>query len=329
MYMNGVNVMWERKINEFKIGESFMAFFLIRKVESKTTGGGNKYLDILLGDSSGEIVARMWDCSPEDENQLVKNILVKVKGNVVDWQGKKQVKIDKIRPAIDEDGVNINEFIPVAPISSEDMYDELFKYTLKIEDIKIREMVQLIVAESGERLLTHPAAVQNHHAIRSGLLYHTLTMLQAGEKISEIYSFLDKNLLFAGIILHDIAKIEELDANKLGLATEYTAEGQLLGHIVQGIKRIDKAANKVGLDEESSILLQHMVLSHHYEPEFGSPKKPMIPEAEVLHYLDILDARMFDMQKALSEIQPGEFTDRVWVLNNRKLYKNEKKQVNE
>lgn len=329
MYMIGVNVMWERKLNEFKIGESFMAFFLIRKVESKITGGGSKYLDILLGDSSGEIVARMWDCSPEDENQLVKNILVKVKGNVVDWQGKKQVKIDKIRPAIDEDGVNINEFIPVAPISSEDMYDELFQYTLKIEDIKIREMVQLIVAESGERLLTHPAAVQNHHAIRSGLLYHTLTMLQAGEKISEIYTFLDKNLLFAGIIVHDIAKIEELDANKLGLATEYTTEGQLLGHIVQGIKRIEKAANKVGLDEESSILLQHMVLSHHYEPEFGSPKKPMIPEAEVLHYLDILDARMFDMQKALSEIQPGEFTDRVWVLNNRKLYKNEKKQVNE
>ncbi len=321
--------MWERKINEFRIGESFLAFFLIRKVESKTTGGGSKYLDILLGDSSGEIVARMWGCSPEDEVQLVKNILVKVKGNVVEWQGKKQVKIEKIRPVIDEDGVNINEFIPVAPISSEDMYDDLFQYVKKIEDKKIREMVQLIIAESGERLLTHPAAVQNHHAIRSGLLYHTLTMLQAGEKISEIYTFLDKNLLFAGIILHDISKIDELDANKLGLATEYTGEGQLLGHIIQGIKRIEKAAHKVGLDEESSILLQHMVLSHHYEPEFGSPKKPMIPEAEVLHYLDILDARLYDMQKALGEIQPGEFTDKVWVLNNRKLYKNQKKQVNE
>ena len=248
---------------------------------------------------------------------------------MVEWQGKKQVKVDKIRPAIEEDGVNINEFIPVAPISSEDMYDELFQYTLKIKDKKTREMVQLIIAESGERLLTHPAAVQNHHAIKSGLLYHTLTMLQAGEKIAEIYTFLNKDLLFSGIILHDIAKINEIDANKLGLATDYTAEGQLLGHIIQGIKRIEKAANKVGLDEESSILLQHMILSHHYEPEFGSPKKPMIPEAEVLHYLDILDARMFDMQKALGEVQPGEFTDRIWVLNNRKLYKSEKQQVNE
>ncbi|KUO59252.1 MAG: CMP-binding protein [Gracilibacter sp. BRH_c7a] len=321
--------MWERKLNDFKIGESFMAFFLIRKAECKNTNNGSRYLDLLFGDSSGEITARMWDCTPEDEKQLIKNTLVKVKGNVVEWQGKKQVKVDKIRPAIEEDGVNINEFIPVAPISSEDMYDELFQYTLKIKDKKTREMVQLIIAESGERLLTHPAAVQNHHAIKSGLLYHTLTMLQAGEKIAEIYTFLNKDLLFSGIILHDIAKINEIDANKLGLATDYTAEGQLLGHIIQGIKRIEKAANKVGLDEESSILLQHMILSHHYEPEFGSPKKPMIPEAEVLHYLDILDARMFDMQKALGEVQPGEFTDRIWVLNNRKLYKSEKQQVNE
>ena len=321
--------MWKRKLNEYKIGESFMAFFLIRKVDSKTTGGGSKYLDILLGDSSGEIVARMWDCSPEDEIQLVKNILVKVKGNVVEWQGKKQVKIDKIRPVIEEDGVNINELIPVAPIDPEVMYEELFQYILKIQDKKIRDMVQLIIAEAGEKLLTHPAAVQNHHAIRSGLLYHTLTMLKAGEKITEIYTFLDKDLLFAGIILHDISKLDELDANELGLASEYTAQGQLLGHIIQGIKTLEKAAEKIGLDVEISVLLQHMVLSHHYEPEFGSPKRPMIPEAEVLHHLDILDARMFDMRKALGEVQPGEFTDRIWVLNNRKLYKTEKKQVND
>ena len=321
--------MWKRKLSDFKIGESFLTFFLIRKMECKTTNNGGKYLDLLLGDSSGEITARMWDCTSEDEKQYVKNVLVKVKGNVVDWQGKKQVKIDKIRLAIEEDGVNISELIPVAPIEPEDMYEELFQYIQKIQDKKIRDMVQLIITESGGRLLTHPAAVQNHHAIRSGLLYHILTMLKAGEKIAEVYTFLDKDLLFAGIILHDISKLDELDANELGLASEYTTEGQLLGHIIQGIKRIEKAADRLGLDEEISVLLQHMVLSHHYEPEFGSPKRPMIPEAEVLHYLDILDARMFDMQKALREVQPGEFTDKVWVLNNRKLYKTEKKQVNE
>lgn len=314
-------MMWKRKLSEYKIGETFMAFFLIRKVEGKTTAGGSKYLDIILGDSSGEIVARLWDCTSEDESQLQKNILVKVKGSVVEWQGKKQVKIDKIRPVIEEDGVNIKDFVPVAPYEPEEMYAELIEYTQKIEGTKLREMVQLIIAESGERLLTHPAAVQNHHALCAGLLYHTLTMLKAGEKLLEVYSFLNKDILLAGIILHDIAKIEEIDANQLGVASEYTVEGQLLGHIIQGVKIIEKASRNVGLDVETSILLEHMILSHHYEPEFGSPKKPMFPEAEVLHYLDILDARMFDMQKALGEVKSGEFTDRLWVLNNRKLYK--------
>lgn len=319
----------ERKLNDLVVGESFIAFFLIRKIECKTTNNGGKYLDLLLGDASGEMTARMWNCTPEDVEQYVANTVVKIKGNVIDWQGKKQIKIDKIRLVLEEDNVDINELIPVAPIDSEDMYQELLQYMTKIQDKKIRELVQLIITESGKRLLTHPAAVQNHHAIRSGLLYHTLTMLKAGEKITEIYTFLDKDLLFAGIILHDISKLDELDANELGLASAYTVEGQLLGHIIQGIKKIEKAADRVGLDVKVSVLLQHMVLSHHYEPEFGSPKRPMIPEAEVLHYLDILDARMFDMQKVLTEVQPGEFTDKVWVLNNRKLYKNEKKQVDE
>ncbi len=317
--------MWKRKINEYKIGETFMAFFLIRKAECKLTGSGSKYLDLLLGDSSGEIGAKVWDCTAEDEALFVSNTLVKVKGSVVEWQGKKQIRVDKIRPITDEDGVNIKDFIPVAPYEPEDMYEEIFAYTGKIVDEKIRETVRLIIAESGERLLVYPAAVQNHHAVRAGLLYHTLTMLRAGEKLCEVYSFLRKDLLLAGIILHDIAKIDEIDANQHGIATEYTVEGHLLGHIVQGVKRIDKAARSVGLDYETSVMLEHMILSHHYEPEFGSPKRPMFPEAEVLHYLDILDARMFDMEKVLGEVEPGGFSDRVWVLNNRRLYKPEKK----
>lgn len=314
-----------KNLSEFVMGESFTAFFLIRKIECKITAGGSRYLDIVLGDASGEITARMWDCSSEDEIKYVKNILVKIKGSIVEWQGKKQVKVDKIRQVMEKDDVDIKEFIPVAPYEAEDMYAELLEYMMKIEDIKIREMVQLIIDESSEKLLIYPAAVQNHHSIRSGLLYHTLTMLKAGEKLLDIYPFLEKKLLFAGIILHDIAKLDEIDANQLGIASEYTTEGQLLGHIIQGIKKIEKAARSVGLDEETTIVLEHMILSHHYEPEFGSPKRPMIPEAEMLHYLDILDARMFDMQKALGEVQSGGFTERLWLLNNRKLYKPQRK----
>ncbi|HHV64656.1 MAG TPA: HD domain-containing protein [Peptococcaceae bacterium] len=310
-----------RKLKDLRTGDSFITFFLIRKIECKLTSTGSKYLDILLGDASGEITARFWDCSPEEEALFAPDMLVKVQGSVVEWQGKKQIKIERIRPAKAEDGVDIKEFIPAAPYDPEEMYAEIMAAVQRIGNKKIAELVESILKDVKERLLIHPAALQNHHAMRSGLLYHTLTMLKAGEKLLEIYDFLDQDLLLAGIILHDIAKLDEIAANELGLASEYTFEGQLLGHIVQGIKKIEHAARAVGLDEETSVLLQHMLLSHHYEPEFGSPKRPMFPEAEMLHYLDILDARMYDMQKALSAVQPGEFTDRVWLLNNRKLYR--------
>ncbi|UWG99164.1 HD domain-containing protein [Dehalobacter sp. DCM] len=307
--------------NTLKPGESFVAFFLIRRVESKTTSGGKSYLDIVMGDAVGEITARLWDSKQEDALRFTNNILVKVKGSIVEWQGKKQVKIDKIREAADTDGVSIQDFVPTAPHSPQDMYAELLAYMSRIENDKLRETVALLIEEAGESLLIHPAALQNHHALRSGLLYHTVTMLKAGEKLAQVYSFLDTDLLFAGTILHDLAKLDEIKANEIGIATEYSCQGQLLGHLVQGILKIEKAARTVGLDEETTLLLEHMLLSHHYEPEFGSPKRPMFPEAEILHYLDIMDARMFDMQKALSETEKGCFTDKLWTLDNRRLYK--------
>ena len=194
------------------------------------------------------------------------------------------------------------------------MFELVEAYIEKIANKDIKMIVQVIMEENKEKILYYPAAKTNHHAIRSGLLYHIVRMLELAEKLSEIYPFVNRDLLFAGVILHDIAKIDEMDANPLGMVKDYTAEGQLLGHIVQGIKRVAQVGEQVGADEEISILLQHMILSHHYEPEFGSPKKPMIPEAELLHYIDIIDARMYDMENALMKIEPKQFTERIWVL---------------
>lgn len=154
-----------------------------------------------------------------------------------------------------------------------------------------------------------------------GLLYHTLRMLLSGEKLGEVYNFLNMDYVYAGVILHDICKILEMDSDQYGVVSDYTMEGKLLGHIIQGIKEIEIEGEKIGIDREKSVVLQHMVLSHHYEPEFGSPKKPMTPEAELLHFLDIIDARMFDFEHALEGIEPGGFTDKIWLLDNRNLYK--------
>lgn len=148
-----------------------------------------------------------------------------------------------------------------------------------------------------------------------------MTMLSLGKKICEIYAFLNSDLLYAGIILHDLAKMEEMDSSDLGIVNDYTVEGTLLGHITQGIKNVEMVARELNTDKEIVMLVQHMILSHHYEPEYGSPVKPMIPEAEILHHIDIIDARMFDMKKVTEDIEPGDFSERLWSLENRRIYK--------
>jgi 3'-5' exoribonuclease len=145
-------------------------------------------------------------------------------------------------------------------------------------------------------------------------------MLRGAEAMMKVYDFLIPDLLYAGVILHDLAKVYELDSTNTGIATDYTREGLLLGHIVQGILWVERAAERIELEKDIASLVQHMLLAHHYEPEYGSPRRPMFPEAEILHYLDIIDAHMFDMRKALDDTSAGKFSERLWTLHNRQLY---------
>ena len=169
----------------------------------------------------------------------------------------------------------------------------------------------------------YPAATRLHHAERSGLLHHTSTMLRMADAVCGIYDQLDSDLLAAGVILHDLCKITEIRADASGVAIDYSREGQLLGHIVRGVSELDKACEALSIREETRLMLEHMILSHHDLPEYGSPKPPMFPEAEVLHILDLLDARMFEMDSALKNVAPGTFTERIWSLE-RRLYRRER-----
>ncbi len=310
-----------KKIGEFNVGDFIEGYYLIKSVNIKTSSNNKTYLDLNLADKTGEINAKLWDCSKEDIKLYTDNILIKVRGNVTEWQGKLQLKITKIRPVGNEEGIKIDDFVPTAPLESEKMYSSILEYVDKIKNSDIRNIVIAILEEGKDKLLFYPAAKSNHHALKGGLLYHILTMLRAGEALCNVYTHLNTDLVYGGVILHDMSKLDEMEASEIGIVSEYTKEGQLLGHIIQGIKNIEKIAERLGADKEVALMLQHMVLTHHYEPEFGSPKKPMIPEAELLHYLDIIDARMFDMTKALEGVSSGGFSDRIWVLDNRKIYK--------
>jgi len=312
-----------KKINEFEKSDKIENYYLIKSAECKLTNNSttNKYLDVNLTDSTGEINAKLWEVSPELETLFSENMLVKVRGTVNEYRGKLQLKIDRIRTINDSDDINIEEFVPTAPHKSEDMYEIVLDYICKIENKDLRNITEKIIDNCGDKLLHYPAAKSNHHAVKGGLLYHITTMLKAGEKLLEIYTHLNKDLLYAGVILHDIAKIYEMSASNLGIVSQYTIEGQLLGHIILGINLVEKAGVEVNADKEVVMLLQHMILTHHYEPEYGSPQKPMIPEAELLHHLDIIDARMYDMNKALKDTEIGSFSERIWSLDNLNIYK--------
>jgi len=319
--MNRVKLVENKKIGEFQAGEKIEGFFLIKDVAVKIANNNKKYLDFTLADKTGEINAKLWDYTGEDDIEYKEGSLIKVRGIVVKWQNTLQLKIDKIRSINENDNLNIEDYVQTAPYKPEKMFGEIVKYIIQIKNRDIKEIVSRALNEKKDKLMHYPAAMKNHHSIRSGLLYHTLTMLKLAEKVREIYPFLKRDLLYAGVILHDLEKIDEMDANDLGIVSKYTMEGMLLGHIIQGVKMIERIGNEVNADPEIIVLLQHMILTHHYEPEFGSPKRPMFPEAEVLHYLDVMDARMYDMIKTLENVEKGDFTDKVWSLHNRQLYK--------
>lgn len=309
------------KLSELEAGAGFEGFVLIRSFSVKTGQTGKNYADLIVADAFSELNAKIWNYNEDQFKSFKPNILVKVRGTVVSWMNSLQLKIERIRLATDEDPVSINDFVPSAPKTGEEMFKIITEYINRINKKDIRDIVTYAVNLRKEKLLYYPAAQTNHHSVRSGLLYHTTTMLASADALCKIYTDLDSDWLFAGVILHDLEKTEEMEASDLGLVSDYTKKGLLLGHIVQGPLVIQEAAKAVGADDETTVLLQHMLISHHYEPEFGAIKRPMFPEAEMLHYLDMIDARMYDFRKALSDVNEGGFSEKQWLLNNRRLYK--------
>ncbi len=299
-------------------------FFMVKSAGIKVGSNKKQYFDVLLGDKTGEVNSKKWDISDRETPVLAaikEGDIVKVRAQVTDWQGQTQLRIGRIRVSNPEDGLDISDYIKTAPERSEDMYDFIYKTADAMKDQDLRRLCVKVLSDNKDRLMYYPAATRNHHAEYGGLLYHVKRMLMTGLRVCEVYQNLNRDLVAAGVILHDIEKLNEIQSNEYGVSPGYSFEGQMLGHLVQGVKFLDRTCRELGFSEEKTLMLEHMILSHHYEPEFGSPKKPMFPEAEVLHYLDILDARMFDMEDALRGVAAGEFSDRIWTLDNRKVYK--------
>ncbi len=297
-----------------------MGFMLIKSCDKKISSKKSPYLDMVLTDKGGEISAKIWDYSPERHGEYGVGDIVKVKGTIDQWNGASQLRIDRIRPKMSTDPVTMEELVAGTPISAEDMLDEIRRVIGGFSNQSLARLVTYLVDNAGDGFLTNSAALRMHHAMRGGLIYHTYSMLQAATALCNVYPFLNRDLVLGGIIVHDLGKLSEISYAPTGLAMEYTPKGNMTGHLVGGAINIALAAKELGIDDECVTLLQHIVLSHHGIPEFGSPIPPMFPEAQVVATIDKLDAELYEMLGAMSGVNVGETTGRVWGLD-RKLYR--------
>ncbi|NLB36003.1 MAG: HD domain-containing protein [Clostridiales bacterium] len=306
--------------SQFNKNGGVEGFCLIKFLERKYTAKGLPYLDMILADSSGEISAKLWDFREELHGSFATNQLVKVRGTLSVYNDNDQLRVEKMRRTIDSDGVKIEDYVPSAPFEGEQMLAQIIEIAQGFEDKELKKLVSSVIDEYRDKLLYYPAAVKLHHAVRGGLLYHTLSILRLAQGVCEVYPFVDRDLLYSGIILHDIAKTEEFNVSETGIATGYTVDGTLIGHLVRGAIAIEQIGSKIGISSQTLMLVEHMLISHHGEPEFGAAVRPMYLEAEILSELDLMDARIFEIAQAVSSIETGEFTPRMWSLDNRKLY---------
>ena len=302
-------------------------FLMIKSADKKTTAKGMPYLDMMLCDKTGEISAKLWDYKEEVQGMFAAGDIVKVRGTVSPYNGVDQLRIEKIRKAVSSDNVDPAEFVPSADVDGEEMFNELLSIAQGFSDDELRSIVVKIYNDYKEKLVFWPAAFRLHHAIRGGLLYHTLSIVRLGDSVCKIYPSVNRDLLIAGAMLHDIAKIDEFVVNDCGTASGYSLEGNLIGHLAKGAMIIGKAAEELGTSDETKFLLQHMVLSHHGEPEFGAAVRPMFLEAELLSELDLMDARIYELTEAIGNVATGEYTNKMWALDNRKFYNHGRNEV--
>ncbi|MDP4083943.1 MAG: 3'-5' exoribonuclease YhaM [Bacillota bacterium] len=305
-------------ILHFDVGEQIELFLLIKSATKGLASNGKPFLTLILQDQSGDIEAKLWDVSSEDEKSYVAQCIVKVSGDLQNYRGKSQLKIRQIRSALPSDSVKLEDFLASAPVSQDEMSSKLTQYIFEMKNPNIQRITRHLLKKHNSDFMEYPAATKNHHEFVSGLAYHVVSMLDLAKAISTLYPTLDRDLLYSGVILHDLGKVMELSGP---VSTVYTTQGNLLGHITIMVNEIGKAADELGISGEEVMVLQHLVLSHHGKAEWGSPKPPLIKEAEILHYIDNIDAKMNMLDRAMERVKPGEFSERIFALDNRSFYK--------
>ncbi|EOT30440.1 3'-5' exoribonuclease YhaM family protein [Enterococcus saccharolyticus] len=308
-----------KKLRELAVDEDFQAFVLIKNADVRVAKNGKKFIAFTFQDTSGTLDGKFWDASDDEIKRFETGRVVYLTGKREVYQGNPQVKILQLRPAKAEEPNDASLYMERAPMQREAMEEEISQTLFEITNPHWNRIVRFLLNQYTKEFFEYPAAKRNHHAFAGGLAYHTTTMLRLGKAIVREYPELNASLLYAGIILHDLGKVIELSGP---MSTEYTLTGNLVGHLILVDEEITKACLALKIDEreEDVVILRHMVLSHHGLLEYGSPVRPRIMEAEILHQIDNLDATMQMLLTSIRQTEPGEYTDRIFGLDNRSFY---------
>ncbi len=306
------------KIKELEEGMHLEQPLLVADVKNGSTDKGALYLSLTLQDSTGSIDAKFWNVKKEVQDIVVAGKIVNFKFDVILYQKHLQLRISKASE-MDMSQVNYSDYVIASSVSEDSRRTQVQDMLSRFTNENYRKLTEGLLAKTGEAYFSYPAAAKIHHNFLGGLSEHSLSIAQLAETMCEHYPQLNRDLLVAGALVHDIGKTVEMSGP---VTTEYTLEGKLEGHISIANGWLTSVETELGLQgTEEAILLHHMILSHHGRHEFGSPVLPALQEAEMLSMLDNIDARMNTLKQALNGIQPGNWTGRMFALDNRQFYK--------
>ncbi len=305
-----------KTIAELKDGDKISSQFLVNGCTKGVTTASRSYLTVSLQDATGTMDAKKWDIGPKDEEIFAPGNIVSVEAEVLSYKNALQMKLLS-GEALPLEGVDYTRFVPSSPVSKEILIKKLQDYLASLKNPDVKKLTEHLVKKHYDAYVDYPAAVRNHHNYASGLLYHSLCMADDAEALCKLYPSLNRDVLIAGAIIHDIGKTIELSGP---IATKFTLEGKLLGHISIMQAEVKEAADTLGMTGEIPTIMEHMVLSHHNQPDYGSPVPPETREALALAMIDDFDAKMNILDKAYQGVVPGEWTQKVFTIDDRYFY---------
>lgn len=307
-----------KKIKDFKEGDRIRDVYLVKDVRNGTTVKGAAYLTVTLQDNSGMIEGKFWDVKDSDRDIIQTGKLVQFSFEVLLYNKNLQLRINRCE-AVDPASVNMDDYVIASAFSEEERRKSVHDFVESIKNPVYKQLVNGMLDFVGDKYYTYPAASKIHHNWLGGLSEHSLSMTEMAEDVCRHYPQLNRDLLISATLIHDVGKTAEMSG---AVTTEYTLEGRLEGHISLANGWLNQVAEKLHLeDQQETVFLHHMILSHHGHYEFGSPVLPMLQEAEALSLIDNLDARMNTLKQALDATKPDAWTSKLFALENRQFYK--------